>query len=627
MPRKLTDSEIKNWTSRITVSKAVLERKVKRWKNVVNLYANRAIPPVEGMGSEADADMVTVNMIFSNVRIKAPSLYYANPDFMVLPEKPYPAEKIQAVDSVLRWAMRYAKMKDRMNRCVLDSLLMSMGICKQGYSARLIRNMETPPRDEATGLLEKIKGVLPKRKSPERETSVLTPPPRIAVEGPTLMRVSPMSFMTHPDARFPLNEGARWCAQIAIKTLGEIRHDERYDANWRKKLQATHFLDKTKIDLQTEAGGQVDDPDMAFVILYEIWDMMHREVLVFAEGNWDEGPGRLVDWPFDRMEGYPYTMLVPYEIPDEWEALTEEDPIAHQLEELNKIRSYQIQHLKRANRKYISSPDLSEEDLRALEIGADGLVVRATERGDVRSMLAPIQDAQVSPDVYNTQEIIKNDINTISAVAQFDRGSVAGAGTATEASIIESGNRQRADFSQLQVADFAVETLHNLLAICQQWLPEDLVLQATGDAAQPWMEITPEEIDGRFALEIIPGSLSPPNKDLMRVQALRLLELWVNNPGVDQYELNLMVARQFPEVLGHGTWDKMLKNPNIQVPDLPPSAEEALAGAAPPMGPPGGPPMMMPPAGPPGVGIPVAPLPGPGGPQPAAIPGGNGGPF
>lgn len=562
MARKLTDVEVKHWEQRIGIGTAVLRKRVDRWNRTIDRYANRNLVPLYG-GGDDERDEVAVNLVFSNIRAKLPFLYFRNPDLIVRAKNSRPdRERLALVDGLIRYYMGEWDLKAHVNRSILDSLLMWWGVAKIGYGTRTVKSVTPPPRD--TSLLTKMKAALPRGRKSSKDTSVTEDWPQVYQEGPTFNRVSSKLIFTHPDARFPLDTGARWMGQISVRSLEEIKFMEHLDKSWRRDVQASRTLDPDTFDLKS---GQFDatkneDPDAAFVVLYEIWDRLRREVLVFAEGNYELGPGRVDDWFFDGMEGYPYEFLVPFEVPDEFEGLNEEDPILNQLEEINRLRTEQIRHLRRARRKYAATSAISQPDKRALQVGEDGLVI-SVEGDKAEGQVVPIADAPLSFDFYKAIEDVREDLNEISAVNAFRRRGVVGASSATEANIVEEISQARAEFSQDQVTDFVRRCLRKEFQVMQQWLPKELVVEIVGDVpGDRWRPVSPQDIAGEYDIDLVPGSTAPPNKQLMRADAVRLFEMLANSPQVNQEELHRMMLEQFPDLIGVGRLDRLLKKPS-----------------------------------------------------------------
>jgi hypothetical protein len=580
---KLTSVEVKHWQSRIDIAKQVHQKRQARWRQSLNRYANRNLMSV--MGGALDDDHVAVNMLFANIRTKVPALFFHTPDVVAQAQTPdIERESVMVAEATVRKLNEMNDFEGHMDRCVLDSLLFSFGAMKMGYSTRTVNNTESVPREGAQeGIKDKLKKVLPKalRKDAPEETSTISPMPRIISEGPTYLRVSPRNILTHPDATWPLDQGARWMAHRAVYTLRELQFDDRLDQSWRRDLKPTTFLDGERLGLPPQFEPHlVEDPDMMFVVLYEVWDKLRREVITFADGNWDIGAGRIVDWPFHGMEGYPFEFLVPFEIPDEFEALSELDPIIHQLEELDKIRTYQIRHMKRFNRMYVMTDNFDEGVEQDLRRGIDGTVLR-TEAETAAGQIEAVPVAQITSDVYGAEGAVKEDIKNISAVSEFDRERVSGSRSATEATIIESANRLRTEFSQKQVSRFGMKCVKKEFQIAQQWMSPDMVVQMAGSVAgSAWRRVTPEMIAGEYQFRFLPGSTAPPNRDLLRAHSAQLYELWNQDPMIDQRELRLMVADHYPELMQGGRADRLIKDPERA--GAPPAVdmEQVLQGAA-----------------------------------------------
>jgi hypothetical protein len=473
----LSDSEVKFWRGRVGVANACLAQRQKQFKENVNRYANRNLPkPTDGMVKD---DYVRVNMLFSNIKTKMPTLMFRNPEVLAIPMHPEvdPMKKLLAEATIRRYLKEW-DFKRRMRSVVLDSLLGGIGIIKPGYSIRTVPNTDAVSRkehEERQGLIGKFKGKLPKGKKVdvERETFTDTEPPQIADEGPIMHRVSPQTFLTHPDAKFPLDEGARWVGHIQMPSLLELRYDDRFPMDWRRKVKSSAILDVSRYPhLPRDFDPTTTkDPDMQFVGIYEIWDRLTRKIYWFAEDNWELGAAKVADWPFRGMEGFPFEFLFFSEIPDEFGALSEYDPICNQLEELDKMRTFQLRHMKKvSNRIAIKTSNFHEGTDDLLRRGADGTILTTdAERAD--GQLVVLQDMALSRDFYAAEETVKEDLGNVSGVAEFDRARVAGAQSATEASIIETANRIRSEDAAGIVSDFAIRAITKGFQIMQQWLP------------------------------------------------------------------------------------------------------------------------------------------------------------
>jgi hypothetical protein len=556
----------------------------KKWKKNIDRYANRGLmKPTEGeIGYD---DFVRVNMLYSNVKTKIPALIGHQPDVMAIPKNgDITAKQRLLTENLLRHYIYDWRLKDVVAETVLDTLLMGYGILKVGYSVRTVENTAAISRkDQKMSPMDKIKGLLPKGTKAEnpQETGVDNVPPAIASEGPVIHRVSPKHLLTHPDASFPLDKGARWVSHRTIHTKLELQYDDRFPQSWRRDLKPSEVLDTQRFPGLPSGfdPAKAEDPDLQFITLHEIWDRLTREVYVFADGNWKLGAGRVYDWPFQGMEGFPFQVLILNDLPDEADGLSEVDPIIHQLEELDKMRTFQLRHMKKmTNRMFTKTANFIEGTDEAIRRGRDGTVL-TVDAEQARGQLEPVTPATMSPDFYQAEGAVKEDLNNVSGVAEFDRGRVAGAKTATEASIIEGANRLRSDFAQDQVQRYILEALKKAFQIMQQWLPQDLAIRiAGGGLGESWENVSPQDIAGEYDIRLVPGSTAPPNREVMRSQALRMYELLAGNPEINQRELVLLLVENFPELMAGGRLDRLVKNEEAAAENLEQAQGDLLGG-------------------------------------------------
>jgi hypothetical protein len=582
--RHLSDAEVKFWEERLFLSRQMLKRMEGRWDDAIRRYSNRHLPQTVA----GDGPNVSVNVLLSNVRAKLPFLFYQDPELLVRPKRPNaPQDQAALVKGISLYYLKQQKARDKINRAILDGLLQSRGIIKTGYSTRTVRSAPQPKKggDPKEPFFGKRK-----RGRPRKDSSSLDqmPPLRIMHEGPTLTHVSPRRFLTHPDAKFPIDDHARWVCHMSVKPLELVRIDERFDEKFRKEVKAT---ERTKEHTPgTQAGmtnlhqfgadEQSRDPMSQFVVLYEVWEKTRREVLVFAEGNFNLGAARVRDWPFTGMPGYPFSMYVPLEVPETFEAMTELDPIINQVEEMDHFRTMQARHLARFKRFYeVTAEAMDHDELDKLRVREDGDYVISNREDGGRSIF-PVEDAPIPIDGFRFVGDIKNDISEVSGVSELRKQGQGTSRTATEASIVDQVQQSRGVFDRQVVDDFVLDMIEKKHKICQQWLPTDLAIEIIGPLGADWVSpVEPRMIEGDFDFQIIPGSTQPPNNALLRAEAIQLIQLVAGIPhfvnSIEWREVLRMILETFPELLRNGRLEKILRAP------------EATSGAPVPAGGPG----------------------------------------
>ena len=604
--------EIQHWKHRIKVSQSIMLEKEKIWQKTLNRYANRNLQTPNY--ASAGEDLIRVNMLFSNVKSKLPSLIFTNPDYEAHPQQEETTrEDILLTEAIIRHYIRAWDLKGETKRSTLDALLKGYGALKVGYSTRTYSNTPGPDREGSEseeaqhkaeqgprGMISRFFPNKPKQMPKERLVKESTADARVlevADEGPVLFRVAPETLLHPPDACFPMDRNCRWLAHKTVHTMLEIQYDDRFPREKRKKLKPTQYPNRELLGGMGKDWDykKITDPDMQFVVLYEIWDRLTRRRLVFADGNWDTvgllNPDE-IEWPFEGMEGFPFEFLVFHEVLDEMKGLSEEDVIINQLEELDKMRTFQIRHLKSvSNRMFVRTENFAEGTDDQLKRGTDGTVLK-TDAEQAANQIVPITDAQMSQDFHIAQGDVKEDINTISAVAEFDRGRVSGAETATEAAIIEGANRQRSEDAKSSVDDFVTRAVEKAFQIMQQWLPTDLAVKVAGPTiGSNWIKPTPDRIAGQWTFHMVPGTTAVPNREVLRAHALQLMEGLGGAELIDQRELILMVLQNFPELMAGGRISRLLKDPQAGQDAMSQLAQEQAQGggqgpAAPPAGPP-----------------------------------------
>lgn len=589
--RRLSDEEVTHWEERLGLARHMLKRMEGRWDDAIRRYANRHLPQiVDGEGPN-----VSVNVLLSNVRSKLPFLFYQDPELLVRPKRPdAPVDQPALIKGIVLHYLKEQKARDKINRAILDGLLQSRGILKVGYSTRTASNAPQPKKggDPSQPFFGKRK-----RGRPRKDSSAVDqmPPLRIVHEGPTITHVSPRRFLTHPDARFPIDDHARWVCHMSVQALDLVRIDERFDETWRKNVKPTnvHQHQPDSMHARHEFGGdeRTRDPASQFVVLYEVWEKTRREVMVFAEGNFEHGPARVRSWPFTGMPGFPFSIYAPLEIPETFESMTELDPIINQVEEMDHFRTMQARHLARFKRFYeITTDTIDHDELDKLRLREDGDFV-ISNADDGRRSIHAVEDAPMPIDSFRFVGDIRNDIDLVSGVSELRRGGGTQSKTATEASIVDQVQQARGVFDRQIVDDFVLNMVEKKFAIEQQWLPEDLAIEILGPAGRDWVSpVETRMIEGQFDFELIPGSTQPPNNALLRAEVIQLVQLISTNPvfadSIDFSEVLRMVLETFPEVLRGGRIEKILKAPEATnqaaVPPVqigPPGAGGDLSGA------------------------------------------------
>ena len=227
-----------------------------------------------------------------------------------------------------------------------------------------------------------------------------------------------------------------------------------------------------------------------------------------------------------------------------------------------------------------------------MESDEDGRFVPVIdENRDLSSVVAPLPQTPLSPEIYQQSQIIEADINTVSGVSEYARGQMPEIRrTATEASIIaDAGNARAAD--KLATVELVVSTVARMvMQLMQQYMTEAQMIRVTGkDEQEYFVAYERDDIVGEYDYNIQGGSMQPLNETARRQQAISLMNALAPLVGVvvDPAELVKHVLQY-----GFGVTDAEKFLIQQQTPqDM--EAAQAEAGAAP--DPFGGAPGMPPP--------------------------------
>ena len=166
--------------------------------------------------------------------------------------------------------------------------------------------------------------------------------------------------------------------------------------------------------------------------------------------------------PMPYAYGQPFVMLRNYDVPDYFYPMGDLEAIESLQEELDKTRSQLVNARKRYARKYLfHERSFGPEGREALEADDDGrLVPVVDENKSLNEVVIPMPQTPLSPEIYNYSAIIEQDINTVSGVSEYARGSMPEIRrTATEASIIADAQNARAAAKPILKATSGLERL------------------------------------------------------------------------------------------------------------------------------------------------------------------------
>jgi hypothetical protein len=415
-----------------------------RWKRSERQYKGE-----HWKGVAEGGDQITINMSFSTHNTIVPYVTGAEPDFMVEPyEGDATTAKARLVAAWLNRTWRSSRVEgnSHLERVVADFLIYGDGYMKQSYEI-VDREIEGEEVDVAELWVDRI--------------------------NPWDVWIDPASDGVH---------NARWVAHRLFIPRSVLIEDPRYKNT--AELSSTTNWEARDTGREAEAlAVETNDRGDQLVEVIEFYDKMREQLIVFAEGS--DMPLRVVE----KIE-CPLIQLGNYIIPNNPYHMGEMEQLWELQMELNKTRSQMITHRKRNVQKYIAQEGgLTQNAQAALQSSEVGEIVWVKGSTDPKTVIVPMQVAQLSPDAYSVSDIITRDIYEISGVNEYLRGATpAISRTATEATIIESASNVKSQHKLRQVESFVRRVGQYLIEMAAAVFPEtsssEITMVLTGREAQ-----------------------------------------------------------------------------------------------------------------------------------------------
>lgn len=525
--------EQKLWEEKISRALKVKEN----WKG--QFKVDLAIQFFEGQQNifgYPEQDWVTINKVYSHLKAAIPSLYFNDPYFFVKVKKSYSVNPMdialyEAMGDVRGSALNYqvgeSKLKEKAKLAVQDAHF-AFGVLKTQFKADLKDNPDygKPLTGDDGGQMTGDDG------------SPLMEPERIPVnERYVWSRIHHDDFIFDEDAG-PLEDSWTWVAHRVNTTLSEVRKDKRFKpaavSSLARGNESSVFSKDYKDRERRKKGdelteGSADDrPKDKPVTYWEVYHLKERKWFVIAEG----ATSLLVpkrDFPPGTDE-HCFSILrftlrddSPYPIPPIGQGIS---PAS----EYNQSRSRILRHRKKFNRKYaILKNSVDPEEKSKLETGDDGTCIEV----NVPNAIEPIRDANLDQMSYAELQFLLNDMTELLGGSTDESRGIAGAESATQASILDNRMEIRQSDEKSLVMDFITDAGRKMDMLLQANITEDYAVQVSGPEGKLWklIRVTDyEKIRGEYEYSVSAGSAVPQLPQMERASFLAFLNVLVSFP-------------------------------------------------------------------------------------------------
>lgn len=523
----MTPEEVAKWLGLIELSRLEKKRKQPDWHKFKQYYLGCQWEEHKA----GDGDVITINMVYAQIKVTIPSIYARNPKVYFIPRRPSAVDKVKVAEVVINQDLDIMDFKSEMKKVILDVLLFGTGFMKTTYFM---------DEEEEEEVLDSSDAELNSAIAQFRGQAPLLTPLSIGKNGTRVIRVSPDDLNWTPGMS-DLNESG-FISHHVRKRLEVVKGDNYYSNT--KDLHATAIIDEESRKGFTNWNESLEGA-VAMVDLFEIWDLDRGKLFVLALGH--NKP--LVD-PYDHPYPYPHPFdrVVFSPIPDEILGMAEVSQGIPQQDEYNKMRTYQMSHVKRFGRKYLAKKGViqDEEQWQRLEDGEDGVIVEVSDENPVGAV-APLQDAPLPNDFYAYTASIKDDWVETVGITPYKRGLLRGAKTATEASIAEENSDVRDDERTDLIADMVRKIVKKMVLARKEFTPTQEITLITEDivAGPVWEKWSKETFDLEADVEIEYGSSLPHNERTRIELANAFYDRMIVNPTVHPQAMAVKLAEAY----------------------------------------------------------------------------------
>jgi hypothetical protein len=208
-----------------------------------------------------------------------------------------------------------------------------------------------------------------------------------------------------------------------------------------------------------------------------------------------------------------------------------------------------MNHRKRYARAYVARANaLSTEARNTLEADYDNRIVYVDDDNTPLSdIIQPIPITMVDGQMYGYSNTIENDIDSVSAVSEYQRGGEAETRrTATEAAMIQDAVNARSQDKLSTLEVWLSDVAEHVLKLFQEYMTGETMIRIVGESGFSWVPFDRQQIQGEFDFMVEAGSTQPRNESQRRQQALMLANVMQPYLGqvVDPAEMARYVLKE-----------------------------------------------------------------------------------
>ena len=500
-------------------------------RELTMLDLNRILPfPIPG------SFLRTVNMVLPHISMIVNSVVSRDPKFVVTPtggDEQVVERNARIAKNVLEYFWKRTDATSTLRDITQDMIVLGNGFGKTGWSYSETTVDRTPEEQglEVNDLVMAAQEVAMEQGMPLDENtvaeivkSVSVTQQLVATDEPYLEYVSPYDVYLPANARRINN--TRWIAQRMRLPIEELKSNTMFNSKAVEDIKMdTGYSDPTTIQ-QYENTDQALPKVFTHATVYEFYDMKNRTLSIFqldAEEVLYEGeiPYEHRHSPFIHMRNFS-------DGGSTFWAFGDVENIAGVQLMVNEIMHAELNDLKRVGNKYfINKKVLTPEISKALQDNKPDSVIPIDLPSNISmsEVLTPVNRIATPSDNYVMEAKLQDYMQRILGVTDFQMGNISSASrvSGTAAAAVEGSSTTRALDKLTNVEKAATEVATRLLALCQQFLDTAKAIRIAGPDAPTWLQVTEEDIEGEFSIEVEGGSTSAVNPATRNRQGQEIL--------------------------------------------------------------------------------------------------------
>jgi len=316
-------------------------------------------------------------------------------------------------------------------------------------------------------------------------------------------------------------ENCRFIIHRSERSLTELKTNSNYKIP--KNLDTTVQQDEYKVQRDAILGlVKPRSKDVKKIEVLEYWGLYeidgeekeclivvaNKDTLIRAEVN-----------PYIHQRK-PFIKLMDIEDIASFPGIGEIEQLASLQYELNDVRNQRMDNVTLIlNRmwKVNKNAGVDEEDLESRA----GNVIHTDNMAGIEALETP----DVTASAYNEEVVIKDDMETVSGINDYAKGSGSEAKneTATGIMLLQEASSSRLKYKLDNLEDSLKEFGEQLLALNQQYIDKPTKIRIVGEGMAKWISQEPDNLIGDFDLAVDAASDQPMNKSIRRAEARELL--------------------------------------------------------------------------------------------------------